>query len=500
MGRSKKTVGRSKRTTKPVFRQQVDQELVNTLLYHFVSLVKRGLRLMLETPSELAREAFQKQPELVYQVGDIPTLVAWVAQGVWELDWPAFCQYILSHPQWSELLEVHSQADLDRLAQGFDQVAAVRLVELAVHDGFKEGDKQETRPEGQRPKVQREFDEFIGASKVLKLLKKRLRPLLKRLDALDPPDPANRPRKYRSRSFLLADILRWLLHFNSTDELRRRLKQIPSLAGAVNFRPGEIPSKATFSRRRMLLPLDDLKAILHELVELLVRLKVIDGRVWIVDLTRLPTYSSVSKEYPDRPNGKSDPEAAFCGYPDNDGGLQFGYSLLFVVDFKSELPFALSFAGGSVHDSPLAQPLLEEACKQHPQLEQNCGYVIGDAGYDAVHIFQLILNRLRALPAITKNPRRADDPQADLATDAFCVLRRRSPWYQALFYSREAVERTNSRIKLTFNLRYQKQRGWEAVERCALFAAIAMLTAAWVAVATGHPEKIRSSWTWVGLN
>lgn len=84
----------------------------------------------------------------------------------------------------------------------------------------------------------------------------------------------------------------------------------------------------------MAVPLDDLKAILHELVEVLVRCQVIDGRAWVVDLSRVPAYSSVSKTYPDRPNGKSDPEAAFCGYPDNDGGLQSGYCLLWVVDFK----------------------------------------------------------------------------------------------------------------------------------------------------------------------
>ncbi len=102
-----------------------------------------------------------------------------------------------------------------------------------------------------------------------------------------------------------------MLGLQSTDELIRKLKQHPNLAGAANFKPGEIPSKSTFSRRRMVVPLDDLKAILHELVEVLVHCKVIDGRAWVVDPTRRPTYSSVSKTYPDRPNGKSDPEAAF---------------------------------------------------------------------------------------------------------------------------------------------------------------------------------------------
>jgi len=464
-----------------------------------VATVKQGLELMLHTPSEQAKKEFRRRPELAYGAADIPLLLVWTAQGAYERPWPAFCQHVLAHSEWQTLLGVHCQEELDRLAADFAQVQ-VRLIELAIHDALKEGDKRDLRPAGQKPQEREELAESIGASQVLKLLKKRLRPLLKRLDAQDPPHPRHRPRDYGSRSFLLADLLRWLLHLSSTEELRRKLKQHPHLAGAVNFRPGEIPSKATFSRRRMVLPLDDLKAILHELIRILTRLGVISGRAWVVDLTRLPTYSSVSKEYPDRPNGKSDAEAAFCGYADNDGGLQFGYSLLFVVDFKSELPIAVLFAGGSDHDSPWAKALVGQAQAEHPDLAARCEFLIGDASYDTLDFFAYVLHRLKALPVITKNPRRAADPQADLATDALCVLRRPSPWHKALFRSRTAVERTNSRIKLTFNLKYHKNRGWQAVERCALFAAIAMLAAAWVAVKTGHPDKIRSAWTWISLN
>jgi hypothetical protein len=322
----------------------VEAQLVDQLLHRFATLVKHGLELMLETPSERARQVFRQRPELMdYGPTDIPVLVAWAAQGAYEVIWSDFCQHVLMHPEWQSLLEVQTQADLDHLAAGFADVQ-VRLIELAIHDALKEGDKQDSRPEEQKAAVRDEFAESIGASQVIKLLKKRLRPLLKRLDAQDPSHPPHRPRTYRTRSFLLADLLRWMLHLSSTDELIRKLKHHPHLAGAVNFQPGHIPSKATFSRRRMVIPLDDLRAILHELVRVLTRMKVIDGRAWILDLTRLPTYSSVSKEYPDRSNGKSDPEAAFCGYPDNDGGLQFGYSLLLVVDFKTELPLAVLFA------------------------------------------------------------------------------------------------------------------------------------------------------------
>ena len=80
-----------------------------------------------------------------------------------------------------------------------------------------------------------EFAEFIGASQVMKLLKKRLRPFLKRLDKLDPEHPRHRPRDYGTPSFVLADVLRWMLGLQSTDELIRKLKNHPHLAGAVNF-------------------------------------------------------------------------------------------------------------------------------------------------------------------------------------------------------------------------------------------------------------------------
>lgn len=456
---------------------------------------------MLTEPSELAIVEFRKHPEYVYTTDDIPILVVWVAEQVYEIPRAEFRQHVLAKPEWGKLLRVSSQADLDQL---FDVIAdwewiSFRVIELAVHDGLKEGDKQDIRPSTQRPAVQDEFEEFIGISQVMKMLRKKLRSFLKRLDALDPPNPRHRPRVYRTRSFVLADMLRWILGLQSTEELRRKLKQHANLAGAANFKPREIPSKSTFSRRRIIIPLDDLKAILHALVEVLVRCKVINGRAWVIDLSRIPTYSSVSKTYPKSPNGKSDPQAAFCGYPDNDGGFQFGYCMLWIVDYKSELPFAVVFGTGSAQDSPLAQPLLKQACAEHPVLARRCQYISGDSGYDAVHIFEFILERLRALPAITKNPRNASDP-TNTATDAYCLLHRPSPWHQAIHNCHTAVDHSHSWAKLTFNLKYHKNRGWDAVERCVLVATIAMLAVAWVAVKTGHPDKIRSARTWISFN
>jgi len=135
---------------KPKFRGQVEAELVDRLLYRFVALVKHGLELMLRDPSELTRKEFRKNPELVYTAEEIPVLVLWAAVGVYELPWPAFCQHILTHLKWAELLGVETQADLDRLAVGLEH-CQVRLIELAVHDGLKEGDKQDQPPPHGRP-------------------------------------------------------------------------------------------------------------------------------------------------------------------------------------------------------------------------------------------------------------------------------------------------------------------------------------------------------------
>jgi hypothetical protein len=155
----------------------VPPEVIDRLLYQFVLLVKQGLELMLREPSDLAHDEFDRHPEWVYAPRDIPILVAWTARGAYEKAWPDFCQHVLEHPDWAALLDVQTQADLDALAADFEHVQ-MRRIELAIHDALKEGDKRETRPADQRPAVQDELAQFIGASQVLKLLKKRLRPLL----------------------------------------------------------------------------------------------------------------------------------------------------------------------------------------------------------------------------------------------------------------------------------------------------------------------------------
>ena len=235
------------------------------MLHRFVALVKHGLELLLCDPSELARKELRQNPALVYTVEEIAVLVLWAAVGAYELPWPAFCQHVLTHPQWAALLGVATQVDLDRLAGGLESYP-VRIIELAVPDGLKAGDKQDLRPAEQRPPVQAEHAQYIRLTLGLKLLMKRLRSCLHRLDRCDPQRPRQRPRTYRTRAFVLADLARWILGLPSTDALIRELQQNPDLAGAVNFRPEAIPSQATFSRR-LAVPLEDLQASLQALVE-----------------------------------------------------------------------------------------------------------------------------------------------------------------------------------------------------------------------------------------
>jgi len=68
------------------------------------------------------------------------------------------------------------------------------------------------------------------------------------------------------------------------------------------------------------------------------------------------------------------------------------------------------------------------------------------------------------------------------------------------FTALSAVPQQLGEADLPRSVKYHKHRGWEAVARCVFFAAIAMLGVAWVAVKTGHPNKIRSARTWISLN
>lgn len=118
MAKKKKGAGGSGRKSKPKpeFRSQVEDEIVDQLLYRFVALVKKGLELMLDEPSELTRKEFRQNPTLVHTAEDIAGLVLWAAVMAYELPWLEFCQPILRQPAWMTLLGVETQADLDRLS------------------------------------------------------------------------------------------------------------------------------------------------------------------------------------------------------------------------------------------------------------------------------------------------------------------------------------------------------------------------------------------------
>jgi len=159
MAKRRKRGGDSRRKSrpKPKFRNKVEADLVDRLLYSFVALVKQGLELMLHDPSELTRKEFRKDPNLVLTAADIPMLVLWTAVGVYELPWAEFCQHVLTHLAWAELLGVQTQADLDRLSVGLDNCQA-RLIELAVHDGLAEKHPHYRKRETSRISAQMDRD------------------------------------------------------------------------------------------------------------------------------------------------------------------------------------------------------------------------------------------------------------------------------------------------------------------------------------------------------
>ena len=489
-----KRVGRQKPSSR--FRSQVPDELVARLIGRLVTLIAHGLELLLTEPSELAQQWQKRHPEEWFEAEQVPYILLWVVMQAWETDLAGLTKRLDDDVR--ALLGADFVWDSARIEQEFARLHP-RVVELAIHDALKEGDKEDPRPPEERPTPQEEYAEAIGIAQFLKRFKRRVRDLLKHMDQQDRASRVGAPRRYRSRSFLFADMVRWLLRLRSTEELLRKLRRYPFLAGAVNFQPGQIPHKSTFSRRRPLIPFPLLLELFHALVEVLAKMGVISGQALIIDLTSLQTYSNVAKELQRPPEQRSDPEARFRGFNAADGLIQYGYNVILVVDFKTELPIAFLFVAGNEQDSPHAVPALEQAEQEHPTVVAHTDFLFADGNYDAVHIFQHILHRIGAMPLITKNPRNAADPEADLLTDELCVLYRKGLLHKALFRTRTGIERTNSRFKLDFNLKYHKNRGFAAVRLCAIIACIAMLALAVVAMDTGHPSKMRCPITWVEL-
>lgn len=497
-GNASESSKRRQRRRKPSarFRKQVPKELVTWLIGRLLVLVARGLELVLEEPSETAQQWLKQHPDAWYEAEQVPYILLWVARQAWETDLDELPQY-LDDEVWA-LLGADFVWDSARISQEFERIHP-RVVELAIHDALKEEDKADPRPPEEQPTPQAAYEQAIDIAQLLKLFKKRVGSFLKRMDQQDEAATSNggAPRTYRTRSFLLGDMLRWLLRLRSTEELRRWLKRYSFIAGAANFQPDEIPDKSTFSRRRPDISFETLLEMFHALVEALAKMGVISGQALIIDLTALQTYSNVAKELHREAGERSDPEARFRGFNAADGLIQYGYNIILVVDFKTELPIGFLFVAGDERDSPHAVPALKQAEREHPEVVAKTEFVFADSGYDAVDIFRHILDQIRAMPLITKNPRNAADPEADLLTDELCVLHRQGLIHKALFRTRTGVERTNSRVKLDFNLKYHKHRGFEAVRLCAITACLCMLAVAVVAMDTGHPDKMRRNITWV---
>lgn len=216
------------------FRTGIPRERVDHLLKQFIGTVRTGLDLVLNDPSELSCKVLKQNPQWLLSPEIKLVLLTWAAYAAWDKPWAEFCQVILSDLEWQALVAVSDQASLDHRQAQFGQVVP-RLVELAVHDALKAGDKQDNRSAAAKRAVEREFDQDIGVAEVLKRLKKRIRPMLKRQDQADRRRQNHRPRDYLSRSFILADLMRWLLHLPSTDALIRKLKKY-----APRLDPGQI--------------------------------------------------------------------------------------------------------------------------------------------------------------------------------------------------------------------------------------------------------------------
>ena len=121
------------------FRTQVPDELVDQLIGRLLSLVARGLELLLKEPSEIAQQWRKEHADAWFEAKQVPYILLWVTMLAWKTDLEGLPGHLDDEVR--ALLGPDFVWDPVRLEGEFARLHP-RVVELAIHDALKEGDKE----------------------------------------------------------------------------------------------------------------------------------------------------------------------------------------------------------------------------------------------------------------------------------------------------------------------------------------------------------------------
>ena len=215
--------------------------------------------------------------------------------------------------------------------------------------------------------------------------------------------PLGRPN-YSFETMLKAYLASYILPVKSTNDLIRRLQENPVLTLVCGFDLAKpLPHRTTLNRffNKLIEYQDFVTECLNEVTSKLYDLIPSFGKIVAMDTTPIHSHSHPNK------NPISDPEAGFV----YKGGAQgkykwgFGYYFHLVIDANLELPIEGKLNFWNEREKPTALPLLKKA---HDALQWfSPKTVLADAGYDAYHVYEDIVNEFDAKPIINLATKKA---------------------------------------------------------------------------------------------
>jgi transposase len=228
--------------------------------------------------------------------------------------------------------------------------------------------------------------------------------------------------------------------------------------------------------------IEKLEKIMNNMINELLKGKLIAGKTMVLDATFIKAYSK--RDPHENSRGGSDPEARVGR---NGKTYELGYKLHIAVDSKSELPLAVIAAPANDNEKKHSSLLLGKALKS---TKKRIKILVADSQYSCRKLRDQC-SAYHVRPVIPYPANQSRGEKGLLRVDRY--FRTHGPIDEKRVYKlRSSVERVNSRLKEQLCLEKHRVRGLRRITIHALICIIAMLLNAVAAFRLNRMRKARS--------
>lgn len=240
---------------------------------------------------------------------------------------------------------------------------------------------------------------------------------------------------YDSSSMIYALLAMQILKVKTVKALVAMLKENPVLRYNCGFEVlCKVPSESTFSRfLNKFASCSELETAFHAMVIKAKNHGIIDGDHISIDATTVDSYEA-SKPKKDIVDDGTNPNWGMKRDTDGNNIRWFGWKLHIVCDSKSELSLDILVTPASIHDGTVAISMIESFLKTYKKLFSPSYYSM-DSGYDFEYVYEDIIKKYKATPAIAYNPRGSFAPPEGLDQESNPIC---SGGYKLVYWGKDS--------------------------------------------------------------